>query len=246
VKEQNWFAVFLDLAIVVFGVFIGIQVSNWNQSYADNLRGNGYLVRIAENLETDVKNFNNRIEFWQDVSDFGVIALQYTNTQEKSDLSNWEILLAFFQASQIAEFITTKTTYNELTSAGELGLIKNIKIRNVISKYYTDSENGALMERPAYRVHVRGYIPIVVQKYIWRNCYQSDKNSTQVLMPCKSPISEEQSSEILQIINADDELMRELRYWASTLDVTILISQNLQANAHYLLDLIDKELGGEG
>lgn len=92
VKDQNWFAVFLDLTIVVFGVFIGIQVSNWNQSYADNLRGNDYLVRIAENLETDVNNFNNRIEFWKDVSNFGLIALQYTNTQEKSDLSNWESL----------------------------------------------------------------------------------------------------------------------------------------------------------
>lgn len=65
-------------------------------------------------------------------------------------------------------------------------------------------------------------------------------------MPCKSPISEEQSSEILKSINANDELMRELRYWVSTLDVTILISQNLQTNAHYLLDLIEKELGGKG
>lgn len=31
VKDQNWFAVLLDLLIVVFGVFTGIQVSNWNQ-----------------------------------------------------------------------------------------------------------------------------------------------------------------------------------------------------------------------
>jgi hypothetical protein len=28
VKEQNWFAVGLDLLIVVFGVFIGPQVAN--------------------------------------------------------------------------------------------------------------------------------------------------------------------------------------------------------------------------
>ena len=28
-KDQNWFAVCLDLSIVV-GVFIGIQVANWN------------------------------------------------------------------------------------------------------------------------------------------------------------------------------------------------------------------------
>lgn len=29
VQDQNWFAVTLDLLIVVPGVFIGIQVSNW-------------------------------------------------------------------------------------------------------------------------------------------------------------------------------------------------------------------------
>ena len=31
VKAQNWTAVALDFFIVVMGVFIGIQVSNWNR-----------------------------------------------------------------------------------------------------------------------------------------------------------------------------------------------------------------------
>ena len=30
VKDQNWFAVGLDFVIVVTGVFIGLQASNWN------------------------------------------------------------------------------------------------------------------------------------------------------------------------------------------------------------------------
>ena len=32
VKAQNWTAVALDFLIVVMGVFIGLQVSNWNAS----------------------------------------------------------------------------------------------------------------------------------------------------------------------------------------------------------------------
>ncbi len=32
VKAQNWFAVGLDFVIVVVGVFIGIQVANWNEA----------------------------------------------------------------------------------------------------------------------------------------------------------------------------------------------------------------------
>ena len=30
VRKQEWTAIWIDLAIVVVGVFIGIQVSNWN------------------------------------------------------------------------------------------------------------------------------------------------------------------------------------------------------------------------
>lgn len=39
VKDQNWFAIALDFFIVVFGVFIGIQVSNWNETINDRQRG---------------------------------------------------------------------------------------------------------------------------------------------------------------------------------------------------------------
>ncbi len=35
IKDQNWFAVALDFFIVVFGVFMGLQVSNWNAARVD-------------------------------------------------------------------------------------------------------------------------------------------------------------------------------------------------------------------
>ena len=34
VRAQNWTAVGLDFLIVVLGVFIGIQVANWNEARA--------------------------------------------------------------------------------------------------------------------------------------------------------------------------------------------------------------------
>jgi hypothetical protein len=38
VKDENWFAVGLDFVIVVVGVFIGIQVANWNDERLENVR----------------------------------------------------------------------------------------------------------------------------------------------------------------------------------------------------------------
>jgi hypothetical protein len=37
VKDQNWFAVGLDFLIVVFGVFMGFQVQQWNEDFSDKV-----------------------------------------------------------------------------------------------------------------------------------------------------------------------------------------------------------------
>ncbi|HKJ75194.1 MAG TPA: hypothetical protein VKA19_13855 [Alphaproteobacteria bacterium] len=50
VKNQQWTAVFLDFVIVVLGVVIGIQVSNWNQARADDRRTKAILAAISADL----------------------------------------------------------------------------------------------------------------------------------------------------------------------------------------------------
>lgn len=37
VEAQNWTAILIDFVIVVVGVFIGIQVSNWNDDRQSSL-----------------------------------------------------------------------------------------------------------------------------------------------------------------------------------------------------------------
>lgn len=48
VKAQNWFAVAIDFVIVVAGVFIGIQVSNWNAARAERAEERALLGRLHE------------------------------------------------------------------------------------------------------------------------------------------------------------------------------------------------------
>ena len=51
VKAQNWFAVAIDFVIVVVGVFIGIQVSNWNEAAWRPRKGGALPVRADRRLE---------------------------------------------------------------------------------------------------------------------------------------------------------------------------------------------------
>lgn len=50
VRHQNWFAVWIDFVIVVVGVFIGIQVANWN----DTRNNEAGLVTSLQRLNTEV------------------------------------------------------------------------------------------------------------------------------------------------------------------------------------------------
>ena len=50
IKEQNWFAVGLDLIVVIVGIFLGIQVANWNDSLKDRADEVEYTQRIRDDL----------------------------------------------------------------------------------------------------------------------------------------------------------------------------------------------------
>lgn len=242
VRKQQWTAIGIDFVIVVVGVFIGMQVANWNEERVDQQRAHSYLERIHADLETDLANYRDRLAFWGKVSEYGRAGLAYAETGDAAGASQWRLLLSYFQASQLAEYFTTSVTYDELKSAGELHLIGDVALRNQLAGYYTNAANPVLTERPAYRMHVRGIIPLDVQDYIWANCYRSDASGRQVLADCASPVSEARAAAIVNTIRRDAALMLELRYWMSTMHVAAQIGRDREERARQLLQALETEL----
>jgi len=50
VREQNWLAVGIDFLIVIVGVFIGIQVANWNEARLEVRQQQVYLERLRSDF----------------------------------------------------------------------------------------------------------------------------------------------------------------------------------------------------
>ena len=46
VREQNWTAIAIDFVIVVAGVFVGIQVANWNEARRGRTLEAEYIARL--------------------------------------------------------------------------------------------------------------------------------------------------------------------------------------------------------
>ena len=237
-KRQDWFTVLLEVVIVVLGVFIGIQVANWNEARLDEGRARAYLERISLDLDADLAALADRQRFWREVSRYGDMGLRYAQMGSADDTSHWAVLLANFQVSQVAEFITTQATFDELRSAGDLELITNLDIRNELARFYNFGAAATVVERPADREHVRGVIPMDIQAYIWDSCYESHASGFQQMLHCSSPIGQERAQDIVDALAGNAGLMEELRYWMSTMHVAQLIANDRVASATTLKQMI--------
>jgi hypothetical protein len=51
---QNWFAVGLDVIVVVVGIFLGMQVADWNDSRKDRTLEIEYLGRLYDDMNGSI------------------------------------------------------------------------------------------------------------------------------------------------------------------------------------------------
>jgi len=54
IRGQNWTAVAIDFAIVVVGVFVGLQAQQWAKAQSERSRENEYLVALAKDVREDI------------------------------------------------------------------------------------------------------------------------------------------------------------------------------------------------
>tara|TARA_R110000868_G_scaffold259361_14_gene517513 strand:- start:11000 stop:11749 length:750 start_codon:yes stop_codon:yes gene_type:complete len=209
-----------EIALVMIGILLALQVNNWNENRKESQREVAYLERLSENLNGNLRELDLNIKFYSKVFDYGQQALAYSEG-EKPEVSNWEVLVALFHSSQIWPIIPNPSTYEELKSAGELSLIRSVDLRNDLVFYYGGGfqrYNQTIGISPPYRKMVRGLIPTKIQNYLWDNCHVTD-GDTQIIQGCEPAVSEEEAKEVVNFLVAQSDLMSELRFYMSSIKV---------------------------
>ena len=233
VREQNWTTILIEFVLLVCGVFLGIQAANWNEQRAEDARAQAYLARIRGNLETDLLSIQRREVVWRQVIDDGKAAIHYAESGERVDGSAWKTVLAFYQASQLWQWVSMDATYQEMRSGGELGLIRDQDLRDALSQYYLETGSGVaylFSLQPEYRKIVRGLTPSVVADHVWAKCWQQPSPTEQRLLDCDSPISEAEAQVVLAGYLKAPGLLPELRFWVANQGVALNVIANYKTS----------------
>jgi len=123
-KQQHWTGVFIELAIVVLGVFLGLQVSNWNEARAERAAEVAYLGALQEDVDYSIESLQRLIRGMEEQQLARKRLYDYA-TDPKLTLAPAErdrlVLFGLFQLPQID---ISQVTFETLKSSGRLSLIR--------------------------------------------------------------------------------------------------------------------------
>lgn len=154
---------FGEIVLVVIGILIALQINNWNEQRKTNRQEQTLLgalrqefVHNQKELQTVIGINRNNIE---GAGEFASIL-----SPKKTDLSEIEIAKYWNKAfRQEAIYRPSLGVLNEAINSGNLSIIKNNELRNILSSFEADLQQLRKQEETVFDFRLK--------------CYQSLRNS---------------------------------------------------------------------
>lgn len=238
VGKQEWTAIAIDFAIVVVGVFIGIQVSNWNQARVDRDKTTSYRQRLVDELQFNGYQYRQQAAYYAIVKRHGLAAL--ASLEGRGGREDKAFVVDAYQATQMDLSPPKHFVFDELVGAGLVGLLGDEPLQEMASDYYLSLETNApqMSEAPPYRDILRRAMPYGIQARIRERCGDQQvyrgKQSIGSTLPdnCSLGLSAAEISEAVRRVRAVPQIAADLTRYLSALDqkLSVLDGSTMQTD----------------
>ena len=241
-RNHDWTGALIELVIVIVGILIALQVSNWNEERTDRERGARFALRLGAELASDQRGMDEALAFWRKVGAYGEAAMAHAEQGALVEGDRWKTVLAYYQVSQLYPFELEDTTFLEMRDGGGLALLRDESLRKRVADYYRMGGAGLraniLYHRSAYREEIRGLTPWHVQEYIWSRCFLQGKGASQELLDCASPLPDDDAQRLLDAFRASPTLLPRLREWMSVMQISAIVVQGMKGDSRELAEVL--------
>ena len=233
IREQNWFAVALDFFIVVAGILIAFQITNWNDQRGDDKLRVQYLERLQSDLTQTIDYLSaNEDRSRQKIEAVDVFIANLNNQGTDENELIRTTTDYFSRGTPLFDFKVFRSTFDDLTSSGKLNILGSETLSTALvtlNTNYKDMNEDNL-------VNTDWVLPAeaaFVMEFDW---FRFDEQITH-LFPSKSP------KQIVSNIRLNEDRLRRhagLHYWMGLSlkrDFRDMIDQSQQA-----LNLVNEEL----
>ena len=135
ITKQNWFIVVIEVLVIVVGIFIGLQVDDWNETRKDRKDEQLFLKRLhgdillGEELSHRVRARRlERLELLMDAADILL-------GRAERDTLNQEECIATASSNYYNINVTDLSSLTELAGTGRMDIIQDAELRSALVKF---------------------------------------------------------------------------------------------------------------
>jgi hypothetical protein len=169
-RAQNWTAIGIEFVLLVTGVFLGLQASNWNQERQEKQE----LEALLGQLKVEMASFDR---YLGSIHTYYAVTDKYARQAAagwsgRSPVSDQEFVIAAYQASQVTAAGNDTATWSVIFGADRLRKIDEVPLRRGLTRIMT-FDYGTVDLRSVstpYRQNVRRVIPGHIQEMIRERC----------------------------------------------------------------------------
>jgi hypothetical protein len=140
-RKQEWTAIALDFLIVVIGVFVGLQVNNWNEAQSSRRQEGALIAQLADDLRSMRDSFVFSDTVSQRTHDGWVAIFRALESCRPIEAERALVQYALARYQRTSQVSVQRTAYDEMTSLGMFSRLSDKGLKDDVARLY------ALIER---------------------------------------------------------------------------------------------------
>ncbi|WP_203291429.1 DUF6090 family protein [Maricaulis parjimensis] len=138
-KDQNWLAVSLEFIIVIAGVVIGFQVTQWAENRAESERREIALARLHREMEATVGLLDRMTELYEVQNAARTEAIERLLARDFEGMDEERMIDAITSVSLFPAYAPQQGVYTEIISSGMLSSLGDEAFRDTLGAYQSQA-----------------------------------------------------------------------------------------------------------
>jgi len=134
-RSLNWKSAIAELLIIVIGIMMALAVDRWAEERRDATIARSYVARLKNDVDVDLAGYEKTVDWAQAIDSSALYVLEVYRGRNPLPAEYDLFVFHIYRASWAVMGRSTSTTYDDLISTGNLGLL-DVSVRSAITDYY--------------------------------------------------------------------------------------------------------------
>src|SRR6185503_1386772 len=135
--REMWPAYVIEVLVIILGISITVSIEKWRDDRKEQQIEKVYLQNLASNISTDKNLLVSVIRGTEKIIYKGNELMLFLQNPKGSPIAANEISEDVRAILDRPKFQSNDATFSDLKSSGNLHLIQDIKLKNILFSYYT-------------------------------------------------------------------------------------------------------------